>query len=92
VPEELAEFMADSQVPVSVTSFGYVNGKPAWKRKPTWYCVATEDHTIPPDAERFWAKRMNATTTEIKGSHVIFISHPEKVAAVIKDAAKNALN
>src|ERR1700709_2720055 len=90
LPADEAEFMADSQVPVSVTSFGYVNGEPAWKHKPTWYCVATEDHTIPPDAERFWAKRMNAHTTEIKGSHVIFISQPQKVAAVIEDAAKNA--
>ncbi len=90
VSGDLAEFMADSQVPVSVTSFGYVNGEPAWKHKPSWYCVATEDHTIPPDAERFWAKRMNAHTTEIKGSHVIFISQPKKVADVIEDAAKNA--
>jgi pimeloyl-ACP methyl ester carboxylesterase len=91
LPDEEAEFMADSQVPVSVSSFGYLNGEPAWKHKPTWYCVATEDHTIPPDAERFWAKRMNAQVTEIKGSHVIFISQPEKVAAVIDEAAKKAL-
>lgn len=92
LPADLAEFMADSQVPVSVTSFAYVNGDPAWKHKPCWYCVATQDHTIPPDAERFWAKRMNAETTEIDGSHVIFISQPEKVAAVIEEAAKNALS
>lgn len=89
LPASLASFMADAQVPVSVTSFTYVNDEPAWKHKPTWYCVATEDHTIPPDAERFWAKRMNAHVTEIKGSHVIFISQPQKVAAVIEDAAKN---
>ena len=88
--DDEAEFMADSQIPVSVTSFGYVNGEPAWKHKPTWYCVATEDHTIPPAAERFWAKRMNAKVTEIKGSHVIFISHPKEVADVIEAAAKNA--
>jgi pimeloyl-ACP methyl ester carboxylesterase len=92
LPADEAEFMADSQVPVSVTSFGYVNGEPAWKHKPAWYCVATEDHTIPPDAERFWAKRMNAQITEIKGSHVIFMSQPEKVAAVIEDAAKMQVN
>jgi len=84
--------MADAQVPVSADSFSYVNTEPAWKHKPSWYCVATEDHTISPDAERLWAKRMNAKTTEIKGSHVLFISHPEKVAAVIEDAAYNALN
>ncbi len=63
---------------------------PSWKHKPTWYWMATEDHTIPPDAERFWAKRMNAHTTEIEGSHMIFISQPDKVAAVIEDAAKKA--
>ncbi len=91
LPDAEAEFMADAQVPVSVTSFGYVNGEPAWKHKPTWYCVATEDHTIPPDAERFWAKRMNARVTEIKGSHVIFISHPQLVANVIEAAAKSGL-
>jgi pimeloyl-ACP methyl ester carboxylesterase len=91
VPEDLAEFMADSQVPVSVSSFGYVNTEPAWKHKPSWYCVATQDHTIPPDAERFFAQRMGAKVTEIEGSHVIFISQPGKVAAVIEEAAKNAL-
>jgi pimeloyl-ACP methyl ester carboxylesterase len=90
--DDLAEFMADAQVPVAVSSFGYVNTEPAWKHKPNWYCVATEDHTISPESERSWAKRMKAQTTEIKGSHVIFISHPEKVAAVIEEAANNALN
>jgi pimeloyl-ACP methyl ester carboxylesterase len=92
IPADLAAFMADSQVPVSAASFGYLNTEPAWKHKPSWYCVATEDHTISPDSERAWAKRMNAKTTEIKGSHVIFISQPEKVAAVIEDAANSALN
>ena len=90
LPAAEAQFMADSQVPVAASAFGYVNGEPAWKHKPSWYCVATEDHTIPPEAERAWAKRMNAHTTEIKGSHVIFISQPEKVAAVIEEAAKNS--
>ncbi len=92
LPDAEAEFMADSQVPVSASSFGYVNGEPAWKHKPSWYCVATEDHTIPPDAERAWAKRMKAHTTEIKGSHVIFISQPQRVASVIEDAATKAGN
>jgi pimeloyl-ACP methyl ester carboxylesterase len=91
LPADEAEFMADSQIPISVAAFGYVNGEPAWKHKPCWYCVATEDHSIPPAAERFWAKRMQAKVTEIKGSHVIFMSQPQKVAAVIEDAAKNAL-
>jgi pimeloyl-ACP methyl ester carboxylesterase len=88
---DLSEFMSDSQVPVSATTFSYINTEPAWKHKPSWYCVATEDHTRPPDGERSWAKRMNAKTTEIKGSHVIFISQPDKVAAVIEDAANSAL-
>ncbi len=92
LPEDLASFMADSQIPVAASAFGYVNTAPAWKTKPSWYCVATEDHTIPPDAERFFGQRMGAKVTEIQGSHVIFISQPEKVADIIEDAAKNALS
>jgi pimeloyl-ACP methyl ester carboxylesterase len=90
LPAELAEFMCKAQVPIAASSFAYVFGAPAWKAKPVWYCVATEDRTIPPDTERSMAKRANAKITEIKGSHVIFISHPEKVADVIEAAAKGS--
>jgi len=58
----------------------------AWKTKPSWYIVATQDRTVQPDLERFFAKRMNATTYEIESSHVAMLSHPEFVAEVIRDA------
>jgi pimeloyl-ACP methyl ester carboxylesterase len=58
----------------------------AWKTKPSWYIVATEDKTIQPDLERFFAKRMNATTYEVESSHVIMLSQPEFVLDVIRDA------
>jgi pimeloyl-ACP methyl ester carboxylesterase len=59
----------------------------AWKTKPSWYIVATEDKTIQPDLERFFAKRMNATTYEVESSHVIMLAHPDFVLDVIRDAA-----
>ncbi|MFV5699765.1 alpha/beta hydrolase [Flavobacterium sp. ZT3R17] len=89
--KEKADFMADSQVPVSASVFGSTITNAAWKTKPSWYVVATEDQTIPADAERFMAKRANAKVTEIKGSHVVFISQPKAVAAVIVSAANGSL-
>jgi pimeloyl-ACP methyl ester carboxylesterase len=89
--KEKADFMADSQVPVSASVFGSTITNAAWKTKPSWYVVATEDQTIPADAERFMAKRANAKVTEIKGSHVVFISQPKAVAAVIVSAASGSL-
>jgi pimeloyl-ACP methyl ester carboxylesterase len=88
---EESAFMADSQIPVAASSFGYVFGEPAWRSKPTWYMVATQDHSIPPDLERFFGKRTGGKVSEIVSSHVIFISNPDKVAAVIQEAAMNAL-
>jgi pimeloyl-ACP methyl ester carboxylesterase len=61
----------------------------AWKDKPSWYIVATEDRTVQPDLERFFAKRMNATTHEVESSHVAMLSHPEIVVDVIRDAANS---
>lgn len=89
--KEDAEFMADSQVPAALSCFTYVFKDIAWKKKPTWYIVAAEDHSIPPDLERFMGKRTGGKVFEIKGSHLIFISHPEEVADIIEEAAKNAL-
>jgi pimeloyl-ACP methyl ester carboxylesterase len=60
----------------------------AWKTKPSWYIVATDDRTVQPDLERFLAKRMHATTYEVESSHVVMLSHPEFVLDVIRDAAK----
>ena len=60
----------------------------AWRSKPSWSIVATEDHTVHPDLERFAAKRMGATTVELKSSHVPMLSHPKSVIDVIRAAAK----
>jgi pimeloyl-ACP methyl ester carboxylesterase len=87
LPADEADFMAHSQTPSGLATFTTPLTKAAWKTKPSWYIVSTEDRMIPPDAERFMAKRANAKVTEIKASHVAFISHPEEIAAVIEAAA-----
>jgi len=87
-----AAFMADSQVPAALACFTYKFKDIAWKTKPTWYIVAAEDHSIPPDLERFMGKRTGGTVSEVAGSHLIFISHPEAVAKVIEAAAEGALS
>jgi pimeloyl-ACP methyl ester carboxylesterase len=92
ISKEKAAFMADSQVPVSASVFASTIKQAAWKTKKSWYIVATEDHTIPPDAERFMAKRAGAVMTEIKGSHVVFISQPKAVAEVIMKAVAAVAN
>jgi pimeloyl-ACP methyl ester carboxylesterase len=63
-------------------------GVPAWKSLPSWYLVAQNDEAIPPDAERQFATRMGATTTEIPSSHVSMVSHPTEVAQLIAKAAE----
>ncbi|HET7002177.1 MAG TPA: alpha/beta hydrolase [Puia sp.] len=85
--EEKAAFMYDSQVPNGIPTFATPISKAAWRSKPSWFVVATQDETIPPDAERNFAKRAGSKVTEIKGCHVVFMSHPEEVAAVIEAAA-----
>ena len=62
--------------------------EPARKVKPTWYLVATEDHMIPPDAQRFMSKRAGSTVVEVAGSHAIYVSQPAAVAKLIENAAK----
>ena len=89
VRPELASFMADSQVPWGV---GALDGKvtaPAWKAKPSWYLVATDDRMIPPPAQRQMASRAKATTVETPGSHAIYVSNPNAVAKLIQQAAAN---
>ena len=90
VPMETRVFMYDSQVPLAVSVFGAPVTNPAWKSKPSWYLVSSNDLIIPPDVERMYAKRMKAVTQEVAGSHVAFISHPEVAARLIEDAAKGA--
>jgi pimeloyl-ACP methyl ester carboxylesterase len=79
LPKAQAAFLADSQVPVSASVFTAAIENPAWKSHKNWYIVATEDQTIPPDAERFMAKRMGAKVTEIKASHLVFMQSPRQL-------------
>jgi pimeloyl-ACP methyl ester carboxylesterase len=85
-PEEAA-FMADSQVPWGVESLSGTITEPAWKTKPSWYLVVTEDKMIPPAAQRIMAKRAGAAVVEVKGSHAIYVSQPAAVADLIEQAA-----
>src|SRR3984885_15137742 len=90
IPKEKAWFMAISQVPISTDSFTHKVALPAWKTKPTWYMVATEDRSINPDQERMMAKRAKAKTVEVKSSHVAYMSHPKETAKLIEEAATSA--
>jgi len=89
VDVEKAAFMADSQVPWGVNALGGKISKPAWKSKPSWYLVTTEDRMIPPDAQRFMSKRAGAKVTEVKASHSVYVSQPGAVAGLIEQAAKS---
>ncbi len=87
VNAEDAEFMADSQVPWGVDALSGKNSEPAWRSKPSWYLVATEDRMIPPPAQRQMSARAGSTVEEAAGSHAIYVSQPEAVAAIIEKAA-----
>ena len=90
VPQDLATFMADSQVPWGLDALNGAVTEPAWRTKPSWYLVATNDKMIPPDAQRAMSKRTGATVVEIKGSHAVYVSQPQAVAHLIAEAAKGA--
>jgi len=83
-----ARVMYAVQQPLAASSLQDVMGVPAWKSHPCWYLVASDDQAIPPDAERQFAKRMDATTVEVPASHVVMVSHPDEVARLIETAAK----
>ena len=87
VADDEAAFMADSQVPWGLEALGGPVTEPAWRAKPAWYLIATEDRMIPPVAQRTMAERAGAKVTETPGSHAIYVSRPEAVAGIIKDAA-----
>src|SRR5277367_6585060 len=87
IPREQAEFMAISQVPISTDAFTHKVTNPAWKHKPSWYMVASEDRSINPDQERMMAKRAKAKTVEVKASHVAYMSYPKETAKLIEEAA-----
>ena len=83
-----AAFMADSQVPWGVEALGGMISEPAWKTKPSWYLVTTDDKMIPPPAQRFMSQRAGATVIEVAASHSIYVSRPDAVAALIEQAVK----
>jgi pimeloyl-ACP methyl ester carboxylesterase len=87
VSDEQAAFMADSQVPWGVDALGGMISEPAWRSKPSWYLVATEDRMIPPPAQREMSGRAGSTVVEAAGSHAIYVSRPEAVAELIERAA-----
>jgi pimeloyl-ACP methyl ester carboxylesterase len=89
VEAEKAAFMADSQVPWGLEALGGEISQPAWKAKPSWYLIATDDKMIPPDAQRAMSKRAGSTVVEVKGSHAIYVSQPEAVAALVEQAARS---
>jgi pimeloyl-ACP methyl ester carboxylesterase len=88
VEAEKAAFMADSQVPWGLEALGGTVSEAAWRTKPSWYLVVTDDKMIPPPAQRFMSKRAGSTVVEVAGSHAIYVSQPNAVATLIKSAAK----
>ena len=90
VDPELAGFMADAQMPWGVEALSGTISEAAWRSKPTWYLVATEDRMIPPPAQRFMSSRAGATVVEVAGSHAIYVSQPAAVAKLIATAAKES--
>lgn len=85
-----AAVMAIVQKPINQSVLGEKSGPPAWKQLPTWYQISEGDHMIPPDAERLFAKQMNATTLSINSSHASPVSHPEEIAQLILNATKGS--
>jgi pimeloyl-ACP methyl ester carboxylesterase len=92
VPEGEASIMAAVQKPIAASAFGEPTTSAAWKTTPSWYVVTTLDHAVNPELQRFMAKRIGAQTTEVKASHVPFLSQPEEIAKVIKAAAAQIRN
>ena len=88
VKPDTAAFMADSQVPWGVEALNGTISAPAWKTKPSWYLLTTEDKMIPPDAQRSMSKRAGSTVVEVKASHSVYVSQPQAVAALIEKAAR----
>jgi pimeloyl-ACP methyl ester carboxylesterase len=87
VAADKAAFMANSQVPWGVAALSGAITQPAWKTKPSWYLIATDDKMIPPPAQHFMSKRAGSTVVEVKGSHAVYVSKPQAVVALIETAA-----
>ena len=87
VSADAAAFMADSQVPWGLDALNGAVTDPAWKTKPSWYLISTDDKMIPPDAQRAMSKRAGSTVVEAKGSHAVYVSQPRAAADLIAQAA-----
>jgi pimeloyl-ACP methyl ester carboxylesterase len=87
LPPEQAKYMADSQMPVAEAAFDTAVTVAAWRDKPTYGIVATDDRVLNPKPARWMYKRSRAKVSEVKASHLVYISHPDAVARVIETAA-----
>ena len=87
LPAGQAAFMADSQLPWGVNALGGTISEASWRIKPSWYLLTTQDRMIPPSAQRAMAERTGATVTEVPASHSVYVSKPDAVASLIKQAA-----
>jgi pimeloyl-ACP methyl ester carboxylesterase len=83
--------MAVVQKPFDTSILAEKSGPPAWKQLPTWYQISENDHSIPPDIERMFAKQMNATTILLPSSHASLVSHTDEIAKLILDAEKGVI-
>lgn len=92
LPAEQAEFMARSQMPPAAKVNTTLITNPAWRVKPSWYMVASDDRAINPKLERMYAARAGSHTVEVKAAHTVYISHAKEVAAMIEEAARSAGN
>ena len=90
VKPEAADFMSNSQVPWGLAAASAGATAAAWKTKPSWYLLTTDDHMIAPELQHFMSKRAASKVTEIKGSHASYVSHPDAVASIIEQAAAGA--
>jgi pimeloyl-ACP methyl ester carboxylesterase len=91
LPRRVAADLAATQPPTAAATFASaLTVEPAWKTIPSWYLVAKRDKAIAPDLERFMARRIHAHTTQVNGSHAVYISHPEAVVRLVEQAAKSA--
>jgi pimeloyl-ACP methyl ester carboxylesterase len=90
LPADRAAFMADSQAPWGVNAAAATITNPAWRTKPSWYLIATDDREIPPAAQRAMSRRAGSTALEIAATHAVYITQPTAVADLIKEAARAA--
>ena len=91
LPADDAAFMADSQVPWGVEALNGTISEAAWRSKPSWYLIASDDRMIPPPAQGTMSERTGATVVEEAGSHSVYVSKPQATAALIEQAAQHAL-